>query len=155
MWRNLLRHARPALGAGAAAFGAASVARADAEPAGEKKLPPAATQVAALEPDVDFVCVGAGASGLYMIHKAQEAGFSIRCFDDASEVGGTWAWNRYPGAKCDVESSQYSFTWCEDFHKTWTWSYRYGRQEEIQRYLNGIAEHYGLKRSIQLKTKVT
>ena len=62
--------------------------------------------------------------------------------------------NCYPGAKCDVESKQYSYTWCDEVTKTWDWSHRYGRQEEIQRYLNTVADTYDLKKEIQFNTKV-
>lgn len=104
--------------------------------------------------DYDVVCVGAGMSGLYLIKLARDLGLSVRCFETAKGVGGTWWWNRYPGAKVDVESRQYSYTWAQDVEKKWQWKHRYGQQEEIRAYLDAVADTYDLKKDIQFETSV-
>eukprot|EP00041_Stephanoeca_diplocostata_P027508 m.757063 g.757063 ORF g.757063 m.757063 type:complete len:581 (+) comp23187_c0_seq3:190-1932(+) len=104
--------------------------------------------------DYDVVTVGAGFSGLYLLKAAHDLGLSIRCFETAKGVGGTWWWNRYPGAKVDVESKQYSYTWATEVEKSWQWKHRYGHQGEIQAYLDTVAETYDLKKDIQFETSV-
>jgi len=106
-------------------------------------------------PGVDIVIVGAGFAGLYMLHKARQSGFSARIFEAASGVGGTWYWNRYPGARCDVESMEYSYQFSEELQQEWRWTERYASQPEILRYLNHVADRFGLREGIRFDTRVT
>ena len=110
---------------------------------------------AAAEDACDAVVVGAGFAGLYMLHRLREAGFSARAFEAGGDVGGTWYWNRYPGARCDVESMEYSYSFCEALQQEWEWSERYAGQPEILRYANHVAERFDLKRDITFRTRVT
>jgi cyclohexanone monooxygenase len=103
----------------------------------------------------DVVIVGAGFSGLYMLHRMRGLGFSARLYEAGEGVGGTWFWNRYPGARCDIESVEYSYSFSEELQREWQWSERYASQPEILRYLNHVAERFDLHRDIQLKTRVT
>jgi len=104
---------------------------------------------------LDAVVVGAGFSGLYMLHRLREAGFSTRVYEAADGVGGTWYWNRYPGARCDSESIYYNYTFSEELLQEWTWSARYPEQPEILRYLNFVADKFKLRKDIQFKTRIT
>ena len=103
----------------------------------------------------DAVVVGAGFAGLYMLHRLRGAGLSVRVLERADGVGGTWYWNRYPGARCDVESVEYSFGFDDDLQQDWEWSERYAGQPEILRYLNHVADRFDLWRDIDLETTVT
>ena len=103
----------------------------------------------------DVVIVGAGFSGLYMHHRMRELGFAVRLYEAGEGVGGTWFWNRYPGARCDIESVEYSYSFSEELQQEWQWSERYASQPEILRYLNHVAERFDLHRDIQLETRVT
>ncbi|WP_223587950.1 flavin-containing monooxygenase [Neobacillus bataviensis] len=103
----------------------------------------------------DAVVVGAGFSGLYMLYRLREAGFSTRVFEAGEGVGGTWYWNRYPGARCDSESIYYNYTFSEELYKEWTWSSRYPEQPEILKYLNFVADKFKLRPDIQFKTRIT
>jgi cation diffusion facilitator CzcD-associated flavoprotein CzcO len=103
----------------------------------------------------DVVVVGAGVAGMYAIHKLKSAGLGIRCFEAGTDVGGTWYWNRYPGARCDVETIDYSFSFDPDLEQEWDWTERYATQPEILRYLNHVADRYDLRRSITFSTRVT
>src|SRR3954453_7196962 len=87
------------------------------------------------------VIVGAGFAGLYALHRLRGLGFSARIYEAGSGVGGTWFWNRYPGARCDVESVEYSYSFSEELEHEWQWTERYASQPEILRYLNHVAEH--------------
>ena len=102
----------------------------------------------------DIVIVGAGFAGLYMLHRLRELGFSAQVFEAGSGVGGTWYWNRYPGARCDVESLEYSYSFSEELRKEWRWTERYASQPEILRYLNHVADRFDLRRDIRFDTKV-
>jgi cyclohexanone monooxygenase len=104
---------------------------------------------------VDAVIVGAGFAGLYMLHRLRALGFSARVYEAASGVGGTWYWNRYPGARCDVESLEYSYTFSAELDREWCWTERYASQPEILRYLNHVADRFDLRRDIQFETRVT
>ena len=84
----------------------------------------------------DIVIVGAGFAGLYMLHKARQLGLRARLFEAGDDVGGTWFWNRYPGARCDTESLVYSYSFSEELQQEWQWTERYAAQPEIQRYLH-------------------
>ena len=105
--------------------------------------------------ELDAVVVGAGFAGLYMLLRLRELGLSVRAFEAGSGVGGTWFWNRYPGARCDVESVEYSYSFSEELQREWQWSERYASQPEILRYLNYVADRFDLRRDIQLETRVT
>ena len=102
----------------------------------------------------DVVVVGAGMAGLYLLHKLRSAGFSAIALETGADVGGTWYWNRYPGARCDIESLDYSYSFDPELEKEWQWSERYATQPEILRYLQFVADRYDLRRDIQFSTKV-
>jgi cation diffusion facilitator CzcD-associated flavoprotein CzcO len=104
--------------------------------------------------DFDVIGVGAGFSGLYLIHKMRQIGRSVRVFEAGSGIGGTWFWNRYPGARCDVESMEYSFGFDPALEQEWSWTERYSSQPEILAYLNHVADRFDLRRDIQLETRV-
>ncbi|MFR9801013.1 flavin-containing monooxygenase [Pseudonocardia sp. RS010] len=107
--------------------------------------------------EVDAVVVGAGFSGLYMLHRLRDTlGMSVRVYEAADDVGGTWYWNRYPGARCDSESYFYSFSdrLSEDLLEEWTWSERFAAQPEILRYLQHVADRYDLRKDIRFRTTV-
>jgi len=104
---------------------------------------------------VDVVIVGAGFAGMYMLHRMRRLGLSARVFEAASGVGGTWYWNRYPGARCDVESMQYSYSFSPELQQEWQWSELFASQPEILRYANHVADRLDLKRDIQFDTRVT
>ncbi len=105
--------------------------------------------------EIDVVVVGAGFAGLYMLYRLRTAGFSARVYEAGSGVGGTWFWNRYPGARCDVESQEYSYSFSDELQREWQWTERYASQPEILRYLNHVADRFDLRRDIQLETRVT
>src|SRR5499433_379027 len=104
----------------------------------------------------DAVVVGAGFAGLYMLHRLRGLGLSARVYEAGGDVGGTWYWNRYPGARCDSESVYYSFSeqLSEAILQEWTWSERYAAQPEILRYLHHVADTLDLRRDIQCNTRV-
>jgi len=104
---------------------------------------------------LDAVIVGAGFAGLYMLLRLRNAGLSARVIEAGDGVGGTWYWNRYPGARCDIESLQYQYGFNDDLPREWTWSERYATQPEILSYINFVADKYGLRRDIQIETRVT
>src|SRR3954452_3417770 len=105
--------------------------------------------------ELDAVVVGAGFAGLHMLYRLRELGLSAIVFEMGDGVGGTWHWNRYPGARCDVESMQYSYSFSEELQQEWEWSERYPSQQEILRYVNHVADRFNLRPDIQLKTRVT
>jgi cyclohexanone monooxygenase len=107
------------------------------------------------ESDFDVVIVGAGFAGLYMLHRLRGMGLSGLVLESGSGVGGTWYWNRYPGARCDVESMQYSYQFSEELQQEWEWSERYATQPEILRYANHVADRFDLRRDIRFDTRVT
>jgi cyclohexanone monooxygenase len=104
--------------------------------------------------EVDAVVVGAGFGGMYMLYKLREAGFSAQGFEAGDGVGGTWYWNRYPGARCDVPSLFYSYTWSEELQKEWRWTEKYAAQPEILAYANHVADKFDLKPLIAFETRV-
>ena len=106
-------------------------------------------------PDFDAVVVGAGFSGLYMLHRLREMGLTARVFERGGDVGGTWFWNRYPGARCDVESIDYQYSFSEELLAEWVWTERYATQPEILRYLEHVADRFDLRRDIAFDTEVT
>jgi len=107
-------------------------------------------------PDVDAVVVGAGFSGLYMLHRLRDVlGLTVRAYEAGDGVGGTWYWNRYPGARCDSESYYYSYSFSDELQQEWVWSSKYPEQPEILRYLDHVADRFDLRRDIRLRTRVT
>jgi cyclohexanone monooxygenase len=102
----------------------------------------------------DVVVVGAGFAGMYMLHRLRGLGLSVRVYEQGGDVGGTWYWNRYPGARCDVESMQYSYSFSSELQQEWDWSERYAPQPEILRYANHVADRFKLRCDIQLNTRV-
>src|SRR5205823_1180902 len=104
---------------------------------------------------IDAVIVGAGFAGLYTLHRLRGLGLSARVFEAGSGVGGTWYWNRYPGARCDVESMEYSYSFSDELQQQWKWTERYASQPEILQYINHVADRFDLRRDIQLETRVT
>src|SRR5207245_4325985 len=105
--------------------------------------------------EYDVVVVGAGFAGMYMLHRARGIGLSVRVFEAGDGVGGTWYWNRYPGARCDVESLQYSYSFSDELQQEWRWSERYPAQPEILAYLGHVADRFDLRRDVQFGTRVT
>jgi cyclohexanone monooxygenase len=104
---------------------------------------------------LDVVVVGAGFAGLYALHRLRGLGLSVQVYEAGSGVGGTWFWNRYPGARCDVESLEYSYSFSQDLEQEWDWSERYAPQPEILRYINHVADRFDLRRDIQFDTRVS
>ena len=102
----------------------------------------------------DVVVVGAGFAGMYMLHRLRGQGMTARVYEQGSGVGGTWYWNRYPGARCDVESMQYSYSFSDELQQEWDWSERYAPQPEILKYANHVADRFDLRRDIQFDTRV-
>lgn len=103
----------------------------------------------------DVVIIGAGFSGLYALKRVRDLGFSAHVFEAGSGVGGTWFWNRYPGARCDIESLEYSYSFSQELQTEWRWSERYAPQPEILQYLNHVADRFDLRRDLELNTRVT
>ncbi|TAL37640.1 MAG: NAD(P)/FAD-dependent oxidoreductase [Phenylobacterium sp.] len=103
----------------------------------------------------DAVIVGAGFSGLYMLHRLRQQGLTARVFEAGTGVGGTWYWNRYPGARVDIESQEYSYSFSPELDAEWVWSERYASQPELLKYLNHVADRFGLRDGIQFETRVT
>jgi len=106
-------------------------------------------------PDLDVVVVGAGFSGLYLLHRLRRLGFSARAYDTAGDVGGTWYWNRYPGARCDIPTTDYAFSFDPELEAEWTWTEKYATQPEILSYLRHVADRFDLRRDIVFDTAVT
>ncbi len=104
--------------------------------------------------DFDAVVVGAGFAGLYMLHRLRSAGLRARVVEAASGPGGTWFWNRYPGARCDIESMQYSYQFSTALEQEWNWSERYASQPEILKYVEHVIERFQLSDDIQFNTRV-
>ncbi len=103
---------------------------------------------------VDVAVVGAGFAGLYLLHRLRKAGFSAVVLEEAGDVGGTWYWNRYPGARCDIQTIDYSYTFDPELDRAWTWSEKYATQPEILRYFGFVADRYDLRRDIRFNTRV-
>ena len=103
---------------------------------------------------LDALVVGAGVGGLYALHRLRGLGYSVKAIEAASDVGGTWFWNRYPGCRCDVESMEYSYSFAEELQQEWKWPDRYGTQPEILRYVNHVADRFDLRRDIQFNTRI-
>ena len=104
--------------------------------------------------DVDVVVVGAGFSGLYLLHELRRLGFTSRVLESADDVGGTWYWNRYPGARCDIPTTDYTYSWDPELEHEWTWSEKYATQPEILQYAQFVTQKHDLRSSITFETKV-
>lgn len=104
--------------------------------------------------EVDAVVVGAGFSGMYQLHRLRDMGLNVRVFEAGEEVGGTWFWNRYPGARVDIESMAYSYSFSEDLQQDWVWSEKYSAQPELLRYAQHVADRFDLRRNITFNTRV-
>ncbi len=102
----------------------------------------------------DVIIVGAGFAGMYMLHKTRQLGLRVHVFERASGVGGTWYWNRYPGARCDVPSLEYSYQFDDDLQQEWNWTEKYSAQPEILRYANHVADRFALRDDISFDTSV-
>ena len=103
----------------------------------------------------DAIIVGAGIAGLYQLYRLREAGLAARVIEAADGVGGTWFWNRYPGARCDVQSLSYSYSFSPELEQEWEWTEKYPTQPEILRYVNHVSDRFGLRRDITFGTRVT
>ena len=103
---------------------------------------------------LDVAIVGGGLAGLYAIHRLRGMGLKVRAYEAGSGVGGTWFWNRYPGARCDVESLEYSYSFSNELQQEWKWPERYGTQPEILKYINHVADRFDLRRDVQLNTRI-
>ncbi len=107
------------------------------------------------EKTYDVVVVGAGFAGIYMLHRLKQQGLRARVYEAGASVGGTWFWNRYPGARCDIPSMEYSYQFSEELQQEWEWTERYATQPEILRYAEHVVERFGLGEDIQFETRVT
>jgi cation diffusion facilitator CzcD-associated flavoprotein CzcO len=108
----------------------------------------------AAEPAYDAIVVGAGFAGLYAVHRLASAGLTVLGIEAAAGVGGTWYWNRYPGARCDVESVDYSYSFDDELQDSWVWTERFAAQPEILAYLEHVADRFDLKRHYRFDTEV-
>src|SRR5512135_2259172 len=104
---------------------------------------------------LDALVIGAGFSGLYMLHRLRQLGVRARVLERAENVGGTWLFNRYPGARCDIESIEYSYSFSDEIQQEWVWTETMPAQPEIEAYLNFVADRLDLRRDIRLDTDVT
>ena len=104
--------------------------------------------------EFDTLVVGAGFAGMYMLHRLRELGHRVLVIEKASDVGGTWYWNRYPGARCDVPSMEYSYQFDHQLQQEWNWSERFSSQPEILRYANHVADRFHLRSDILFNTTV-
>src|ERR1700676_2042823 len=104
--------------------------------------------------EVEAVVVGAGLSGLYLRHSLLQHGCSTKVFESAGDVGGTWYWNRYPGARCDIPTTDYAYSFDPELDSEWVWSEKYATQPEIMSYLRHVADRYDLRRDIEFSTGI-
>ena len=104
--------------------------------------------------NLDVVIVGAGFSGLYMVHSMRKRGLKVKSFEKGNGVGGTWYWNRYPGAGSDIESLEYSYSFSEELQQEWKWKERYASQPELEAYLEHVADKFDLNKDIELNVSV-
>jgi len=115
----------------------------------------ASKELTALKTNVDVVVVGAGFAGLYMLYRLRGMGLRVQVIEAGSDVGGTWFWNLYPGARCDVESMEYSYSFSEALQQEWDWTERYATQPEILKYINHVADRFDLRRDVKFSTRVS
>lgn len=106
-------------------------------------------------PDIDVAIVGAGFSGMYMLYTLRKAGFRVIVLEAGDDVGGTWYWNRYPGARCDIDSFAYSYSFDDDLQNEWDWPHRFAYQPDILSYARHVADRFDLRRDIRFGTTVT
>lgn len=106
-------------------------------------------------PSFDVIVVGAGFAGVYLVYRLRQAGYRVKVIEAGAQVGGVWYWNRYPGARCDVESLQYSYSFSKELERDWVWTERYATQPEIQAYIQHVADRFDLTRDIQFETRVS
>ena len=104
---------------------------------------------------LDVLVIGAGFAGMYMVHRLTQLGLTFQAVEAGDDVGGTWYWNRYPGARCDVLSMEYSYSFDPELEQEWEWTERYATQPEILRYANHVADRYDLRKHIRFDTRVT
>jgi len=107
-----------------------------------------------MENRTEVAIIGAGFAGMYLLHRLRGMGVAAKVLEAGSGVGGTWYWNRYPGARCDIESIQYSYQFDDDLQQEWEWTERYATQPEILKYAEHVADRYDLRRDIQFNTRV-
>src|SRR5262245_61217546 len=105
--------------------------------------------------DVEVLVIGAGITGIYQLYRAREAGFSVQLLEAGGGVGGTWYWNRYPGAQFDSESYTYGYLFSEELFDEWEWHEHFAHQPEIERYLNHVVDKFDLRRDMRFDTRVT
>ena len=108
-----------------------------------------------IKTDYDAIVIGAGIAGLYQLYKLRELGLNVRVFEAGTGVGGTWYWNRYPGARFDSESYSYAYSFSQELLDEWDWAEHFASQPETLRYLNFVADKFDLRRDIQFNSKVT
>src|SRR5436189_5848567 len=104
---------------------------------------------------VDVLVVGAGITGIYQLYRAREAGFSVALLEAGDGVGGTWFWNRYPGARFDSESYTYAYLFSRELYDEWEWQEHFAEQPELERYLNHVVDRFDLRRDIRFDARVT
>src|ERR1700742_158140 len=102
----------------------------------------------------DVVVVGAGFGGMYMLYRLRGLGLSVRVYEQGDGVGGTWYWNRYPGARCDVESMQYSYSFSDELQQEWNWPEKFSGHADIRAYADHVADRFGLRAHIDFETEV-
>ena len=105
--------------------------------------------------DYDAIVIGAGISGMYQLYRLRELGMRVRVFEAGTGVGGTWYWNRYPGARFDSESYSYGYSFSQELLDEWDWTEHFSPQPETERYLNYVADKFDLRRDIQFRSRVT
>ena len=105
--------------------------------------------------ELDVVVVGAGMSGLYQLYRLRELGVSVRVYETGDGVGGTWYWNRYPGARLDSESYSYDYSFSEEILQEWDWAEHFSAQPETLRYLEYVADKFDLRKDIRFRSRVT
>src|SRR5215211_7105190 len=116
---------------------------------------PAADDPRPLAADVDVLIVGAGITGIYQLYRAREAGFTAQLLEAGGGVGGTWYWNRYPGARFDSESYAYGYVFSEELFADWERTEHFAEQPETERYLNHVVDRFDLRRHMRFDAKVT
>jgi cation diffusion facilitator CzcD-associated flavoprotein CzcO len=121
---------------------------------GSDQVPPP-TRSAGSDPDYDVIIIGAGLSGMYQLYRARELGLRVRVFETGTDVGGTWYWNRYPGARFDSESYSYGYSFSKELLEEWEWSEHFAGQPETLRYCKYVADKFDLRRDIQFQSRVT
>ena len=110
---------------------------------------------AALAPDVDVLVIGAGITGIYQLHRGLEEGFTVTLLEAGDGVGGTWFWNRYPGARFDSESYTYGYLFSKELFEEWEWQEHFAGQPEVERYLNHVVDRFDLRRHMRFGARVT